>query len=67
MCQYVAESDRLGMVWAIIIGCGHSLCGQAKRYYYLTKMGRRVLNEKRDEWRGFSAAVDLVTETTNTG
>jgi len=40
--------------------------GQQRRYYYLTKMGRRVLNEKRDEWRGFSAAVNLVTEQANT-
>jgi DNA-binding PadR family transcriptional regulator len=41
--------------------------GQERRYYYLTKMGRRVLNEKRDEWRGFSAAVNLVTGPANTG
>ena len=41
--------------------------GQERRYYYLTKMGRRVLNEKRDEWRGFSAAVNLVTKPANTG
>ena len=27
--------------------------GQERRYYYLTKMGHRVLTEKRDEWRGF--------------
>jgi len=36
--------------------------GQERRYYYLTKKGRRVLNEKRSEWRGFSTAVNLVTE-----
>ncbi len=41
--------------------------GQERRYYYLTKTGRRVLDEKRDEWRGFSAAVNLVTERANTG
>ena len=41
--------------------------GQERRYYYLTKMGDRVLNEKRDEWRGFSAAVNLVTESADTG
>jgi len=35
--------------------------GQERRYYYLTPKGRRVLNEKRHEWRGFSTAVDLVT------
>jgi len=67
MYQYVAESDRLGMVWALIIGCSHSLCGQERRYDYLTKMGDRVLSEKRDEWRGFSAAVNLVTGPANTG
>ena len=41
--------------------------GQERRYYYLTQMGSRVLNEKKDEWRGFSAAVNLVTEQANTG
>lgn len=41
--------------------------GQERRYYYLSKTGRRVLNEKKDEWRGFSAAVNLVTEQANTG
>jgi len=41
--------------------------GQERRYYYLTKTGRCVLDEKRDEWRGFSAAVNLVTERANTG
>jgi len=41
--------------------------GQERRYYYLTKTGRRVLNEKKDEWRGFSAAVNLVTEPVNMG
>ena len=41
--------------------------GQERRYYYFTKMGRRVLNEKRDEWRGFSAAVNLVTAPANKG
>jgi PadR family transcriptional regulator, regulatory protein PadR len=41
--------------------------GQERRYYYLTKRGLSVLTEKRDEWRGFSAAVNLVTEPTNVG
>ena len=41
--------------------------GQERRYYYLTKAGHLVLSEKRDEWRGFSAAVNLVTEQANTG
>jgi len=41
--------------------------GQERRYYHLTKKGHRVLNEKRDEWRGFSTAVNLVTEPTRAG
>jgi DNA-binding PadR family transcriptional regulator len=36
--------------------------GQERRYYYLTEAGRRVLGQKRDEWKGFCAAVNLVTE-----
>jgi len=36
--------------------------GQERRYYYLTELGHKVLNEKRDEWLGFSAAVNLVIE-----
>jgi PadR family transcriptional regulator PadR len=41
--------------------------GQERRYYHLTKKGRRVLYEKRDEWRDFSTAVNLVTEPTRVG
>ncbi len=36
--------------------------GPERRSYYLTELGRRVLNEKRSEWLGFSAAVNLVIE-----
>lgn len=36
--------------------------GQERRYYYLTEKGSRVLNEKRNEWLGFSAAVNLVIQ-----
>jgi DNA-binding PadR family transcriptional regulator len=36
--------------------------GLERRYYHLTKLGYRVLNEKRSEWLGFSAAVNLVIE-----
>lgn len=36
--------------------------GQERRYYYLSEAGRRVLGEKRDEWKGFSEAVNLVIE-----
>jgi len=41
--------------------------GQDRRYYYLTESGRRVLNAKRDEWLGFSAAVNLVIEPVKMG
>jgi PadR family transcriptional regulator PadR len=33
-----------------------------RRYYHLTELGYRVLNEKRSEWLGFSAAVNLIIE-----
>ena len=41
--------------------------GQERRYYYLTESGRKVLSNKRDEWLGFSAAVNLVIEPANAG
>jgi PadR family transcriptional regulator PadR len=41
--------------------------GQERRYYYLTESGRRVLDEKRNEWLGFSAAVNLVIEPVKVG
>jgi len=41
--------------------------GQERRYYYLTELGQRVLSEKRNEWQGFSAAVNLVIEPTGIG
>jgi len=39
--------------------------GQERRYYYLTELGQRALDEKRAEWEGFSAAVNLVIEPAN--
>lgn len=45
----------------------HLTNGQERRYYYLTEAGRRVLSEKRDEWKGFSAAVNLVIEPVKMG
>jgi PadR family transcriptional regulator PadR len=39
--------------------------GQERRYYYLTELGRRALEEKREEWRSFAAAVNLVVESPN--
>jgi DNA-binding PadR family transcriptional regulator len=41
--------------------------GQERRYYHLTEKGHRVWNEKRNEWLGFSAAVNLVTEPAHVG
>jgi PadR family transcriptional regulator PadR len=41
--------------------------GQERRYYRLTERGRRVLDEKRNEWLGFSAAVNLVIEPAGVG
>lgn len=34
--------------------------GQDRRYYHLTPKGQQVLEAKMAEWRGFSAAVNLV-------
>jgi PadR family transcriptional regulator PadR len=34
--------------------------GQDRRYYHITEKGRRVLEERLSEWRGFSTAVNLV-------
>ena len=39
--------------------------GQERRYYYLTQAGQRALDEKRAEWRSFSAAVNLVVQSQN--
>lgn len=34
--------------------------GQERRYYHLTEKGKRVLNEKRAQWRSFFTAVNLI-------
>lgn len=39
--------------------------GQERRYYYLTVKGQRALDEKRAEWQGFAAAVNLIVEPAN--
>ena len=36
-----------------------------RRYYRLTRQGRRVLSEQRRGWRRFVAAIDRITETSN--
>jgi DNA-binding PadR family transcriptional regulator len=38
--------------------------GKERRYYYLTDKGRKLLEEMVAEWRGFSAAVNLVMQPT---
>jgi PadR family transcriptional regulator PadR len=35
---------------------------QRRRYYRLTAKGRRELARRREEWRGFTRAMDLVLE-----
>ena len=34
--------------------------GQERRYYHIKERGRKVLEEKLTEWRGFTTAVNLV-------
>ncbi len=34
--------------------------GQERRYYRTTEKGRKVLEERRAEWKGFARAVDLI-------
>jgi len=41
--------------------------GQERRYYYLTTKGRKILSEKRAEWREFSAAVNLIMGPATSG
>ena len=38
--------------------------GKERRYYHLTDRGRKLLEERVAEWRGFSAAVNLVMQPT---
>jgi PadR family transcriptional regulator, regulatory protein PadR len=35
---------------------------QRRRYYQLTAKGRRELARRREDWKGFAQAVDLVLE-----
>ncbi len=45
----------------LIIGRWERLAtGQERRYYYITKNGRRALEEKVTEWRGFTRAVNSI-------
>jgi PadR family transcriptional regulator len=36
--------------------------GQERRYYSITEKGLRVMGERLEIWRGFSAAVNLIVE-----
>jgi transcriptional regulator len=36
-----------------------------RRYYRLTRAGRRLLKEQRSMWKEFAAAMDLITEARN--
>lgn len=36
--------------------------GRPRKYYHITDKGLRVLVEKRSEWRGFLAAMNLIIE-----
>ena len=36
--------------------------GQERRYYTITAKGKRILEEKLVEWRGFSHAINLIIE-----
>jgi len=36
--------------------------GRRRRYYYITDKGRSILIEKRDQWRDFLAAMNLIIQ-----
>jgi len=45
----------------LIIGRWERLAtGQERRYYHITEKGRRALEEKVAEWRGFCTAVNSI-------
>jgi len=49
--------ERAGLIlgkWQVPPG------GRQRRYYHITDKGRYILVEKRDQWRDFLAAVNLV-------
>ncbi|MDM7998422.1 MAG: PadR family transcriptional regulator [Dehalococcoidia bacterium] len=39
--------------------------GKERRYYELTERGLALLQQKVEEWRGFSSAVSLIMEPAN--
>jgi transcriptional regulator len=39
--------------------------GRRRKYYKLTQKGRKLLQEKRSEWKAFRAAIDQVLQGTS--
>ena len=40
--------------------------GQERRYYHITEKGRKAFDEKLTTWQGFSKAVNLIIQPTET-
>jgi len=54
--------ERAGLIlgkWQVLPG------GRQRRYYHITGKGRSILIEKRDQWRDFLAAMNLVLRPTS--
>ena len=54
--------ERAGLIlgkWQVLPG------GRQRRYYHITNKGRSILIEKRDQWRDFLAAMNLVLRPTS--
>ena len=43
-----------------------SASGPPRKYYDLTPLGRTAMNERKDSWRDFRAAVDAVVDSPTT-
>lgn len=53
----LGDQDLIASEWRVTEN------GRKAKYYSLTKAGRRKLEAEIDQWRQFSAAMDLVIET----
>ena len=54
--------ERAGLIW----GKWQVLPdGRQRKYYYITEKGRYVLLEKRNQWRDFLAAMNLIIQPAN--
>ena len=54
--------ERAGLIlgkWQVLPG------GRQRRYYHITDKGRSILIEKRDQWRDFLAAMNLILRPTS--